>query len=55
MYIDKSSKFCRLIPIFLRKGKLGAKQVASILFDSIVRLFGVPTSLLHEKDVHFTE
>ena len=37
--INKLSKFCRLTPISLGKGELSAKQVASLFFDSIVRLF----------------
>ena len=55
VYIDKFSKLCRFIPIFLGKGELSAKRVASILFDTIVRLFGVLTNIIYNRDIHFTE
>ena len=54
VYIDKFSKLCRFISIFLGKGELSAKQVASILFDTIARLFGVPTNIVYDRDIHFT-
>ena len=36
------------------KEELSAKQVASLFFDSVVRLFRVPSSVLHDRDVCFT-
>ena len=55
LFVSTSSqKFCRLTPIFLGEGELGAKQVASLFFDFIVMLFEIPSSVFYDKDVHFT-
>ena len=37
--IDKFSKFCQLIPIFVWEGVLSAKQVLELFFDYAVQLF----------------
>ena len=52
--ISKFSKFCRLSPILLGEGELSTKQVASLFFNSIVRLFVVLSSFFNGRYVHFT-
>ena len=52
--IDKFTKFCWLIPILVGEGELSSKKVSYIFFDYIVQLFGVPSSVLHDKNVCFT-
>ena len=57
VYIDKFSKFlkfCRLTPTFLGEGEFSSKKFAFLFLDSVVRLFGVPSSKLYNRDVHFT-
>ena len=39
---------------FVRERELSAKQVATLFFDPIVRLFGIPPFVLHDRDIWFT-
>ena len=39
---------------FLGEGELSAEQVAHLLFDDVVRIFGLPDEVLHGRDPHFT-
>ena len=52
--VDKFSKFCRLIPILIGEGELTGAQVAQAFFEGVVRLFGVPRSVLSDRDPRFT-
>ena len=53
VYIDKPCKFYWLVFILMGKGELSAKKVSLLFFDFIMTLFGVTTSGLHNRDVHF--
>ena len=52
--IDRLTKFTRLIPCSMGEDKLSAAQVAKLLFENIVRFFGVPKELVHDRDPRFT-
>ena len=52
--VDKFTKFCRLIPCWVGEGQLDAPQVANLFFEHVVRLFGVPAVVLHDRDPRFT-
>ena len=52
--MDKFSKYCQLVPIFVGEGELSARQVAQLFFDAVVQLLGIPRSVLHDRDVRFT-
>ena len=54
--VNKFSKLICLIPYYFGRGDGGltAPVVASLFFDHVVRHFGVPKSVLHNCDVHFT-
>lgn len=52
--VDKFSKFTRLIPVFAGQGELAAPEVANLFFEHVVRLFGVPAMVLHDRDPRFT-
>ena len=54
MLVDKFSKFCKLIPVFKGEGELSAPTVAQLLFDNVVKIFGVPESLVSDRDPRFT-
>ena len=47
-------KFTHLIPCTMGEDKLSAAQVAKLLFENIVRFFGVPKELVHDRDPRFT-
>ena len=44
----------KLVPVRMGGGLLSAGEVAKLLFDNIVRLYGVPESLVHDRDPRFT-
>ena len=54
--VDKFSKLTRLIPCSFGRGDGGLTTpvVASLFFDHVVHHFGVPKSVLHDRDVCFT-
>lgn len=52
--IDKLSKFVRLIPCFKGEGELSAPECANLFFANVVRLFGLPKMVLHDRDSRFT-
>ena len=52
--VDRLTKFCILIPCLVGEGALSAKTVAQLFFDHVVRWFGVPQSVLHDRDPRFT-
>ena len=53
--MNKFSSFCKLTPILLGEKELSTKQVASLFFDTIVRLLRLLSSVLYDRDVCFTE
>lgn len=52
--VDKFSKLTRIIPVRVGEGQLTASEVAKLFFENVVRLYGVPHSVLHDRDVRFT-
>ena len=54
--VDKFSKLTRLMPRSFGRGDGGltAPVVASLFFDHVVQHFGVPKSVLHDHNAHFT-
>ena len=36
------------------EGELSAEQVATLFFNAVVRLFGLPDEVLHDRDPRFT-
>ena len=52
--IDKFTKYTRLAPVFMGGGGLTAQHTARVFFDHVVRFFGVPDSVLSDRDPRFT-
>lgn len=52
--VDRFSKLVKLVPVRMGGGLLSAGEVAKLLFDNIVCLYGVPESLVHDRDPRFT-
>lgn len=52
--VDKLTKLVRLTPCRMGEGALSAEATARLFYDSVVRLYGVPTTVLHDRDVRFT-
>ena len=36
------------------EGELSAEHMAQLFFDSVVRVFGLPNEVLHDRDPRFT-
>ena len=45
--------YVHLIPCFMG-GELSAEHVAQLFFESVVRVFGLPDEVLHDRDPRFT-
>ena len=54
--VNKFAKLTRLIPCSFGRGGgvLTAPVVASLFFDHVIHHFGIPKSVLHNHNVHFT-
>ena len=52
--VDRLTKFTRLTPCSLGAGELTAEAVAAMFFDSVVRQFGIPDTVVHDRDPRFT-
>ena len=52
--VDKLTKFVKLIPVSIGEGALSAPEVARLFFEHVVRLFGIPHVVLHDRDARFT-
>ena len=46
--------FVRVIPCYMGERELSAEQVATLFFNAVVRLFGLPDEVLHDRDPRFT-
>ena len=44
----------KLVPCFVGDGELSAPATAKLFFDNIVRSFGVPQAVVHDRDPRFT-
>ena len=52
--VDKFSKFVHLVPTRVGENAMTAPVVANLFFDAVVCLFGIPKSVLHDRDPRFT-
>ena len=52
--VDYLAKFTFLTACTLGAGELGAKQVAQLFFQGVVRQFGLPENMVHDRDPRFT-
>ena len=46
--------FVRVVLCYMGEGELSAEQVASLFFNAVVRLFGLPDEFLNDHDPRFT-
>lgn len=52
--VDRLTKYVVLIPCFVGEGALGAPEVARLFFEGVVKTFGLPQEVLHDRDPRFT-
>ena len=52
--VDRLTKLTRLVPCVMGDAQLTAPAVAKLFFDNIVRHFGVPSDVVHDRDPRFT-
>ena len=52
--VEKLTKYVVTIPCKMGDGSLSASDVADLFFVHVVSRFGVPRSVLHERDPRFT-
>ena len=53
-YADCLTKYIVLTACTLGVGELSAKQVAQMFFQGVVRQFGLPDNMVHNRDPRFT-
>lgn len=52
--VDWLTKLVRLTPCTMGEDSLGAKQVAHLFFDWVIRDFGVPVEIISDRDPRWT-
>ena len=52
IYIDRLTKYCRLMPCFVEEGALSASSVAKLFFDN-TRFFSIFTEVISESNPRF--
>ena len=52
--VDKLTKYLICIPCTMGEGLLSAEAVAQLLFEHVVKYFGLPMAVLHDRDPRFT-
>ena len=52
--VDRFTKFAKLIPCFMVDNHLRTAAVAKLFFDHVIRHFGVPSEVIHDRDPRFT-
>ena len=53
-FIEGLFGFVRVVPCYMGEAELSAEQVATLFFNEVVRLFGLPNEVLHDHDPRFT-
>ena len=53
-YVDHLTKYTVLTACTLGAGELSAKQVTQLFFQGVVRQFGLPDNVVHDRDPYFT-
>lgn len=52
--VDRLTKLCRLIPCVYGEENLTGEECARLFFEHIVRHYGVPDSIVSDRDARFT-
>ena len=52
--VEKLTKYVVVVPCTMGDGALGASDVADLFVMHVVSCFGVPCSVLHNRDPRFT-
>ena len=52
--IEGLFEFVRVVSCYMGDRELLAEQVATLFFNAVVRLFGLPDEVLHDRDSRFT-
>ena len=49
--IDKLTKLVHFTPCHMGEGVLSAEQTTKLFYENVVRLFRVPNTILHDRDI----
>ena len=52
--VERLTKLVRITPCYMGESSLDAGGVARLFFDRVVRDFGVPTTIVSDRDPRFT-
>ena len=52
--VDHLTKYTKLIPISLGEGELSPATVARLFWAHVASVFGIPESIVHDRDPRFT-
>ena len=52
--VNRTKQAIRLFPCILGAGAISAEATAKLFFDEIVRHYGLPDEVLHDRDPRFT-
>ena len=52
--VDRLTKLVRVCPCQVGEGQLTAVETANLFFQLVVRQFGIPDDVVHDRDSRFT-
>ena len=52
--VEKLTKLVRIIPCLVGIGSLTAEEAAKLFFAHVVRFYGIPKCIVHDRDPRFT-
>ena len=53
--MNRTTQAIRLTPCVLGAGEMSAEATSKLFFDGIVRHYGLPDEVLHDRDPRFTD
>ena len=52
--VNRTTQQVRILPCVLGAGEMSSEATAKLLFEAVVRFYGLPDEVLHNRDRHFT-
>ena len=52
--VNRTAQQVRILPCVLGPGEMSSEATAKMFFEAVVRFYGLPNEVLHDRDPHFT-
>ena len=52
--VNRTTQQVRILPCVLGAGEMSSEATAKLFFEAVVRFYGLPDEVLHDRDPRFT-